>query len=82
MAQRSRKEKRYMEMFINSMTHVRPQEKYNMVDINPSYVHAIKKILFSQDCGHKCSVKAYINNVLAAHFEEYADIINSKIQTI
>ena len=53
-----------------------------MVDIYPDFVHAIKKILISQERGHKCTVKAYINNVLAAHFEEYADIINSKNQTI
>lgn len=81
-AQNSEKERRYMELFINNTDHVRPQEKYCMVDIYPDFVHTIKKILISQERGHKCTVKAYINNVLAAHFEEYADIINSKNQTI
>lgn len=83
-AQNSKKEQRYMELFINNTDHVRPQEKYLMVDIYPDFVHTIKKILISQGCvrGRKCSVKAYINNVLAAHFKEYADIINSKNQTI
>lgn len=77
-ARKSEKEQRYMALFINNSVHVRPQEKYLMVDIYPEFVHTIKKILISQDCGsgRKCSVKAYVNNVLAAHFEEYADIIN------
>ena len=47
-----------------------------MSEIDPEFIWKIRRILFHKKKGKVCSIKAYINNVLAAHFEEFADIID------
>lgn len=72
-------EQEYMRQFINNPAHVNARERYLMTEIAPCYIRQIRRILFSLDCGRAYSVKAYINNVLEAHFMEYAGLINTKI---
>lgn len=75
-------EQRYMRQFINNPAHVNTRERYLMTEIAPGYIRQIRQILFSLDCGRACSVKAYVNNVLDAHFKEYAGLINTKFTKI
>lgn len=66
----------YMERFVYNNTYAAPQVKYVTTEIDPEIVWKIRNILFGRKKGRVCSLKAFINNVLAAHLEEYADIIN------
>ncbi|WP_297068402.1 DUF3408 domain-containing protein [uncultured Duncaniella sp.] len=66
----------YMERFICNNTYAAPQVKYIATEINPEIEWKIRQILFCRKKGRVCSLKAFINNVLAAHLEEYADVIN------
>ena len=75
----SNREKEYMDRFVRNMAYMAPEEKFTPTEIDPDFIWKIRKILFCRQKGRVCSVKAYINNVLAAHFEEYADIINPKL---
>ncbi|MFV9805703.1 DUF3408 domain-containing protein [Phocaeicola vulgatus] len=75
----SDKENMYMEKFVRNMRYMAPEDKFTTTEIDPDFIWKIRKILFCRKKGRVCSVKAYINNVLAAHFEEYADIINPKL---
>lgn len=75
----SDREREYMERFVRNMSYMAPEEKFTPTEIDPEFIWKIRQILFCRKKGRVCSVKAYINNVLAAHFEEYADIINSKL---
>lgn len=75
----SDREKEYMDRFVRNMAYMAPEEKFTPTEIDPDFIWKIRKILFCRQKGRVCSVKAYINNVLAAHFEEYADIINPKL---
>lgn len=75
----SDREKEYMERFVRNMAYMAPEEKFTPTEIDPDFIWKIRKILFCRQKGRVCSVKAYINNVLAAHFDEYADIINPKL---
>lgn len=56
---------------------MRPKNKYLMVEISPEYIKKIKRILSYEDGG--CSVKAYVNNVLAEHFKEFDEIIKKRL---
>lgn len=67
---------KYMERFVYDNTYAAPQVKYVTTEIDPEIVWKIRNILFGRKKGRGCSLKAFINNVLAAHLEEYADIIN------
>ena len=58
------------------MTYMAPQDKYITTEIDPEIEWKIRQILFCRKKGRVCSLKAFINNVLAAHLEEYADVIN------
>ncbi len=60
------------------MSHMRPQMKYLMVEVSPEFVRKIRRIL-SYENGPSCSVKAYVNNVLAEHFKEFEDIIKKRL---
>ena len=73
------REREYMERFVRNMAYMAPEVKFTQTEIDPEFIWKIRQILFCREKGRVCSVKAYINNVLAAHFEEYADIINSKL---
>lgn len=73
------RENEYMEKFVRNMTYMAPEDKFTTTEIDPDFIWKIRQILFCRKKGRVCSVKAYINNVLAAHFEEYADIINPKL---
>lgn len=75
----SDREREYMERFVWNMTYMAPQDKYITTEIDPEIEWKIRRILFCRKKGRVCSLKAFINNVLAAHFEEYADIINPKL---
>lgn len=67
----------FRERFITKTTYLRPQVKFLMVEIDPVIIGKIKRLIAYEN--GSCSLKSYINNVLAAHFEEYADIINPKL---
>lgn len=73
------REREYMDKFVRNMAYMAPEEKFTPTEIDPDFIWKIRKILFCRQKGRVCSVKAYINNVLAAHFDEYADIINPKL---
>lgn len=75
----SDREKEYMDSFVRNMAYMAPEEKFTPTEIAPDFIWKIRKILFCRQKGRVCSVKAYINNVLDAHFDEYADIINPKL---
>lgn len=66
----------YMERFLYNDTYAAPQVKYIATEIDPEIEWKIRRILFCRKKGRVCSLKAFINNVLAAHLEEYADVIN------
>ena len=66
----------YLERFVWNMTYMSPQDKYVTTEIDPEIEWKIRRILFCRKKGRVCSLKAFINNVLAAHLEEYADVIN------
>lgn len=70
------REQLYMERFVRNMRYMWPEEKFQVSEIDPEFIWKIRKILFHRKKGKVCSIKAYINNVLAAHFDEFADIIN------
>ena len=70
-------EDEYLDCFVRNMEHMRPMDRYIVVGINPKYLNKIKRVL-SYEIG-SCSLKAYINNVLAEHFREY-DIYIQKRQ--
>lgn len=72
-----KREEAYRERFITRTTYLRPQVKFLMVEIDPLLIGKIKRLIAFEN--GSCSLKSYINNVLAAHFDEYADIINPKL---
>lgn len=71
-------EERFSEKFVRNMEHMRPITKYLMVEINPDFIRKIRRIL-SYENGPVCSVKAYVNNVLAEHFKEYEEIVKKRL---
>ncbi|MCM1142391.1 MAG: DUF3408 domain-containing protein [Muribaculum sp.] len=68
----------YLTRFVRNMEHMRPIDKYLMVEIHPKFIRMIKRIL-SYESGQVCSLKAYINNVLEEHFREYESSINKRL---
>lgn len=72
----TKSEEEYLERFVRNMEHMRPRDRYIVVEINPTYLNKIKRVL-SYEAG-SCSLKAYINNVLAEHFREYEDYIQKR----
>lgn len=71
------RERLFRERFITRTTYLRPQVKFLMVEIDPVIIGRIKRLIAFEN--GSCSLKSYINNVLAVHFEEYADVINPKL---
>ncbi len=72
-----KREALFRERFITRTTYLRPQVKFLMVEIDPVLIGKIKRLIAFEN--GSCSLKSYINNVLASHFEEYADVINPKL---
>lgn len=73
----TKRETQFRERFITRTTYLRPQVKFLMVEIDPVLIGKIKRLIAFEN--GSCSLKSYINNVLASHFEEYADVINPKL---
>lgn len=68
----------YRQRFLLDTTYMWPQEKFQPVEIDPEFVQKIRRIL-SFEKKRSCTVKAYVNNVLAAHFEQYAASIEKRL---
>ena len=72
------KEEYFTSQFVTNMDYMRPQQKFQMVEIHPEFMRTIKRIL-SYESGSVCSMKAYVNNVLAEHFKTYEEIIKKRL---
>lgn len=68
----------YRRKFLLDPTFMWPQEKFQPVEIDPEFVQKIRRII-SYEKKRFCTVKAYVNNVLAEHFEKYAAIIEKRL---
>lgn len=68
----------YRRKFLLDPTYMWPQEKFQPVEIDPEFVQKIRRII-SYERKRLCTVKAYVNNVLAAHFEQYAANIDKRL---
>lgn len=71
----------YMELFVRKTDNATPDKKYKLTEISPENVRRIRRILINSDDSASCSVKAFVNNVLAEHFRKYADVINKIIES-
>ena len=67
----------YRERFVSDTTYLRPRRRFLMVEIDPDFIRKIKRII-SYECDSSCSIKSYVNNVLADHFERYKAIIDKR----
>lgn len=68
----------YRQKFLLDPTFMWSQEKFQPVEIDPEFVQKIRRII-SYEKKRLCTVKAYVNNVLAAHFEQYATNIEKRL---
>ncbi len=68
----------YRKRFLLDKTYLRPRLRFLMVEINPNFIQKIKRII-SYECDSPCSIKSFVNNVLADHFERYKDIIAKRL---
>lgn len=68
----------YRKRFLLDKTYLRPRLRFLMVEINPDFIQKIKRII-SYECDSPCSIKSFVNNVLADHFERYKDIIEKRL---
>ena len=64
--------------FISDCTYLRPRRRFLMVEIDPDFIQKIKRII-SYESDSPCSIKSYVNNVLADHFERYKAIIDKRL---
>lgn len=71
-------ESEYRQKYIASPAYLRPKERFLMVEIHPDHIQIIKRII-SYEINSSCSIKSYINNVLAEHFERYEEIIKKRL---
>lgn len=71
-------EDEYRRIFLLDLSFLRAQEKFQPVEIDPEFVRMIRRII-SYDKKQMCTVKAYVNNVLAHHFRLYAAIIEKRL---
>lgn len=71
-------ENEYRQKYIANIAYLRPKERFLMVEIHPDHIQAIKRII-SYERNSPCSIKSYINNVLAEHFERYEAIIKKRL---
>ena len=56
----------YRKRFLLDKTYLRPRLRFLMVEINPDFIQKIKRII-SYESGSPCSIKSFVNNVLADH---------------
>ena len=68
----------YRKRFLLDKTYLRPRLRFLMVEINPDFIQKIKRII-SYESDSPCSIKSFVNNVLADHFERYKDIIEKRL---
>lgn len=68
----------YRRRFISDSTYLRSRRRFLMVEIDPDFVQKIKRII-SFESDSPCSIKSYVNNVLADHFERYKAIIEKRL---
>jgi len=71
-------ETEYLETFVSTMAYMRPRSRFLMVEIDPDFIQKIKRII-SYGSAPTCSVKCYVNNVLAEHFKTYEKIIQKRL---
>lgn len=71
-------ESEYRQKYIANLAYLRPKLRFLMVEINPDFIQIIKRII-SYEISSPCSIKSYINNVLAEHFERYEEIIKKRL---
>lgn len=71
-------ENEYRQKYIANLAYLRPKLRFLMVEINPDFIQTIKRII-SYEINSPCSIKSYINNVLAEHFERYEAIIKKRL---
>ncbi|MDE5666202.1 MAG: DUF3408 domain-containing protein [Duncaniella sp.] len=62
------------ERFVNDCYYFRLRLCFLMVEIDTDFIRKIKRII-SYECNSPCSIKSYVNNVMADHFERYKAII-------
>ena len=68
----------YRRKYIANPAYLRPKERFLIVEIHPDHIQIIKRII-SYEINSPCSIKSYINNVLAEHFERYEEIIKKRL---
>ena len=68
----------YIEKFVSNMAYMRPRSRFLMVEIDPDFIQKIKRII-SYGNEPTCSVKCYVNNVLAEHLKQYEKIIKKRL---
>lgn len=68
----------YREKFVLDKAYLRPRERFMMVEISPDFIRKIKRII-SYEGDSPCTIKSYVNNVLADHFERYKAIIEKRL---
>ena len=71
-------ESEYRQKYIANLAYLHPKLRFLMVEINPDFIQIIKRII-SYEINSPCSIKSYINNVLAEHFERYEEIIKKRL---
>lgn len=71
-------ESEYRQKYIANLAYLRPKLRFLMVEISPDHIQKIKRII-SYENYSPCSIKSYINNVLAEHFERYEAIIKKRL---
>lgn len=67
-------ENEYRQKFITNVAYLRPKSRFLMVEISPDFIQKIKRII-SYEENTTCSIKSFVNNVLADHFKRYEDVI-------
>lgn len=68
----------YREKFVLDKAYLRPRERFMMVEVSPDFIRKIKRII-SYEGDSPCTIKSYVNNVLADHFERYKSIIEKRL---
>lgn len=71
-------ESEYRQKYIANTAYLRPKLRFLMVEISPDHIQKIKRII-SYENYSPCSIKSFVNNVLAEHFERYEAIIKKRL---
>lgn len=65
----------YIARFLDDLTYKKPKARFPQVGIHPEFVKAIQRMKGLNGVWGS-SISTYINNVLAAHFDEYRAVID------